>query len=158
MAAMPDKPAFEVECHCGNLRLCASREPDDLTQCNCSICRRLGALWAYANRDDLIALALDPRFLIQSLTDLGGLYVMAEQLSGEWADHWFPDDDGTVMPSSENRAVTWAYEPGSVMKAMTFSAVLDQGVGSPDSYRDVPHWFNLYDATFTDSHEHATAW
>lgn len=68
------------------------------------------------------------------------------------------NDDGTVAPSSENRAVTWAFEPGSVMKAMTFSGVLEEGVGNPDSYRDVPHWFDLYDATFTDSHEHATAW
>ena len=31
-------------------------------------------------------------------------------------------------------------------------------IDAPDSYRDVPHWFDLYDATFTDSHEHATAW
>jgi hypothetical protein len=34
-------------CHCGAVRLQASRRPRQLTDCNCSICRRYGALWAY---------------------------------------------------------------------------------------------------------------
>lgn len=38
---------FAVDCHCGNLKLVANRPPAEITSCNCSICNRLGALWAY---------------------------------------------------------------------------------------------------------------
>ncbi|MGH1486412.1 MAG: GFA family protein [Cellvibrionaceae bacterium] len=38
---------FEASCHCGNIVLKASEAPNTITSCNCSICHRLGALWAY---------------------------------------------------------------------------------------------------------------
>jgi hypothetical protein len=34
-------------CHCGAVRIEVPRRPRSLTSCNCSICRRYGALWAY---------------------------------------------------------------------------------------------------------------
>src|SRR5262245_45648310 len=34
-------------CHCGRIRVELSRRPRSLTNCNCSICRRYGTLWAY---------------------------------------------------------------------------------------------------------------
>jgi hypothetical protein len=34
-------------CHCGALRIEVPRKPRTLTDCNCSICRRYGTLWAY---------------------------------------------------------------------------------------------------------------
>jgi hypothetical protein len=34
-------------CHCGAVRVELPRRPRSLTSCNCSICRRYGALWAY---------------------------------------------------------------------------------------------------------------
>lgn len=34
-------------CHCGAVRLEVMRTPRTLTECNCSICRRYGTLWAY---------------------------------------------------------------------------------------------------------------
>jgi hypothetical protein len=34
-------------CHCGAVRVHVPRRPASLTNCNCSICRRYGALWAY---------------------------------------------------------------------------------------------------------------
>ena len=34
-------------CHCGACRLEVVRRPRTLTDCNCSICRRYGTLWAY---------------------------------------------------------------------------------------------------------------
>lgn len=36
-----------ASCHCGAVRLTVPRRPRSLTLCNCSICRRLGALWVY---------------------------------------------------------------------------------------------------------------
>jgi hypothetical protein len=34
-------------CHCGAVRVTVPRKPRSVTDCNCSICRRYGALWAY---------------------------------------------------------------------------------------------------------------
>jgi hypothetical protein len=34
-------------CHCGAVRIHVRRMSRSLTSCNCSICRRYGALWAY---------------------------------------------------------------------------------------------------------------
>jgi hypothetical protein len=42
---------IEIACHCGAARLELARAPRRLTGCNCSICRRYGALWAYYRRD-----------------------------------------------------------------------------------------------------------
>jgi len=33
-------------CHCGAVRIEIPRRPRTLTNCNCSICRRYGTLWA----------------------------------------------------------------------------------------------------------------
>ena len=41
------RPRLAGACHCGAVRLEAFRAPRQLTDCNCSICRRYGALWAY---------------------------------------------------------------------------------------------------------------
>lgn len=38
---------FEAQCHCGGVKFTLSRKPEKLGSCNCSICRRLGALWGY---------------------------------------------------------------------------------------------------------------
>ncbi len=38
---------IEASCHCGAVRLQVARAPASVTDCNCSICRRLGVLWAY---------------------------------------------------------------------------------------------------------------
>jgi hypothetical protein len=38
---------FHASCHCGAIRLEIARRPRMLTECNCSICRRYGARWAY---------------------------------------------------------------------------------------------------------------
>ena len=38
---------IEATCHCGAVRMEIARPPEEITDCNCSICRRLGVLWAY---------------------------------------------------------------------------------------------------------------
>ena len=58
--------------------------------------------------------------------------------------------------SEENRSVTWTFEPGSAMKALTFAAVLDSGVGDPESVREVSASMRIYDATFSDHDWHPT--
>lgn len=38
---------LEATCHCGAVRLSVETAPDTVSECNCSICRRLAARWAY---------------------------------------------------------------------------------------------------------------
>jgi hypothetical protein len=39
----------EGSCHCGAVRFSLAMAPQSVTDCNCSVCRRLGTLWAYCN-------------------------------------------------------------------------------------------------------------
>lgn len=64
------------------------------------------------------------------------------------------DEYGLVRPTAENRAVTWVYEPASVMKAVTFSAVMNEGLATPLTSRSVPDSYDLYEETFTDDEIH----
>ena len=34
-------------CHCGAVQIEVEAAPETVTECNCSICRRYGVLWAY---------------------------------------------------------------------------------------------------------------
>jgi hypothetical protein len=36
-----------ASCHCGAVLLEITEAPPEITDCNCSICRRYGVLWAY---------------------------------------------------------------------------------------------------------------
>ncbi|HLY04510.1 MAG TPA: GFA family protein [Rhizomicrobium sp.] len=38
---------IETSCHCGRVKLEVPEAPETVTDCNCSICRRYGVLWAY---------------------------------------------------------------------------------------------------------------
>jgi len=46
---MPDDAnhMIELSCHCGSITLEVPEAPETVTDCNCSICRRYGVLWAY---------------------------------------------------------------------------------------------------------------
>jgi hypothetical protein len=48
---------IEGSCHCGAARWRFDRVPDSATACNCTLCRRYGALWAYGWRDEEIHLS-----------------------------------------------------------------------------------------------------
>jgi cell division protein FtsI (penicillin-binding protein 3) len=60
------------------------------------------------------------------------------------------DEDGDVGVATDNRAVTWVYEPASVMKAVTFAAVLDEGIATRESARTISDEIQIYEETFTD--------
>jgi hypothetical protein len=44
---------IEASCHCGSIRLEIATAPESATDCNCSVCRRYGALWAYYSLADV---------------------------------------------------------------------------------------------------------
>ncbi len=45
---------IESSCHCGAVRLEISRAPLEVTDCNCTLCRSYGALWAYYSPKDVL--------------------------------------------------------------------------------------------------------
>ncbi len=53
---------FTTSCHCGAIQIELQRKARQLTQCNCSICRRYGAIWAYFQRKS-IAVTGEPEAL-----------------------------------------------------------------------------------------------
>ena len=44
---------IESSCVCGAVHLKINRAPDEVTDCNCTLCRRYGALWAYYSPKDV---------------------------------------------------------------------------------------------------------
>ncbi len=44
---------IESSCHCGAVRFEIDQPPEMLTECNCSLCRRIGGLWAYYHPDQV---------------------------------------------------------------------------------------------------------
>jgi hypothetical protein len=50
---LKEKSMCEASCHCGNITLKLKSLPTTLTECNCSICNRVGALWAYYSADEV---------------------------------------------------------------------------------------------------------
>jgi len=60
------------------------------------------------------------------------------------------DADGRAVTSGEHRGVTWTYEPGSIVKPLTFAAVLDAAVAAPATVREVPVRVEVHGTTFSD--------
>lgn len=46
--------SYRGQCHCGAVSFTYPQAPEYLTCCNCSLCRRLGALWAYDARANIV--------------------------------------------------------------------------------------------------------
>ena len=50
---------IESSCHCDAVRLEILTAPEVVTECNCSICRRYGVLWAYYSPADVRIIATE---------------------------------------------------------------------------------------------------
>jgi len=91
----------------------------------------------------------------------GGTVIVMDPTNGEilaMADYpWFdPNKFAEGDPESiRNRAVTDAYEPGSVNKVITAAAALEQGVLKLNQRLKVGSSYRLYTKTFHDAHPHA---
>ena len=46
-----------ASCHCGAVRFEIAAAPSTVTDCNCTLCRRLGTLWAYYHPSQVTLLA-----------------------------------------------------------------------------------------------------
>ena len=48
------KEKIKATCHCGLICISLSLIPDELTKCNCSLCRSYGVVWAYYTASDIV--------------------------------------------------------------------------------------------------------
>ncbi len=84
-------------CHCGAVNFDISEQPKWLVDCNCSICRRIGALWAHVSHKNV---------LIDCAENATIAYVQGDKLlavhtckSCGCTTHWetlFPDEHPTM--------------------------------------------------------------
>src|SRR5437868_1312083 len=42
-----------LSCHCGQVRLQLAKRPDHINECNCSLCGKRGARWAYVHPSEV---------------------------------------------------------------------------------------------------------
>ncbi|MEC7899934.1 MAG: penicillin-binding transpeptidase domain-containing protein, partial [Actinomycetota bacterium] len=64
---------------------------------------------------------------------------------------------GNVQQVTEHKSATWTFEPGSIIKPLTFSAVMDEGLASEDSVRKVADEIHVHDSDFSDWFDHDEA-
>jgi len=89
----------------------------------------------------------------------GGLLVAMHPSSGEILASVAVErkEDGVLEQVTEHRTATWTFEPGSIIKPLTFSAVLDEGLASEDSVRKVADEIHVHDSDFSDWFDHDEA-
>ena len=78
---------IEATCHCGAVTIQLPAAPQEITHCNCSLCRRLGVLWAYYE----IAEASLPAADLTDTYAWGGKNVDFHRCSDcGCVTHWYP--------------------------------------------------------------------
>jgi len=89
----------------------------------------------------------------------GGIAIVSNPKTGEilaMATMDRPDGKGTPVASSNNRALTAAFEPGSASKVITMAAALEENTVQADTTMVVPDHLKVADGTFTDHDPHPT--
>jgi cell division protein FtsI/penicillin-binding protein 2 len=101
----------------------------------------LGAVARVFTPKDATAIVMDPRS--------GSLLAVANWPQAN------PNDPGAAPAGAlQDRAVGFAYEPGSTFKAVTVSGALQQGLITPDSGFNIPDLIHVADRTIHDDTEH----
>lgn len=99
---------------------------------------------------------------VEAFSAVGASVVVMEAATGDVlamasAPGFDPGDRSQVDPQRiRNRAVTDVFEPGSVQKAITAAAALEEGVVTPETVMTVADNIRVGTKTFTDSHRHPT--
>ena len=70
-------------CHCGAVRIAVNPAPKTVFDCNCSICRRYGGLWAYTFRPDHKGKSDIEAIIVQG-ADAVESYVWGDKWSAVW--------------------------------------------------------------------------
>ena len=99
-----------ASCHCDAVQVEVSDYPSEITECNCSLCRSYGVLWAYYSVSDVLSLPDN------SLTDTyawNGRNVDFHRCSNcGCITHWVPRD-----LKRDRRGINARLFPGDVLAA-----------------------------------------
>ena len=93
---------------------------------------------------------------VEEMDASGGVILISIPRTGEILSMVSVDrnDQGEVVTGLQNRSLNWVFEPGSVMKALTFSGVLDSGLATSETVISVPDRIIIHDSEFTDYSPH----
>ncbi len=61
------------------------------------------------------------------------------------------NEDGEVVVSGENKAVTWIVEPGSISKPIAIAALIEEGLIDSNTTVEVTNELEIYDVEFADT-------
>lgn len=89
---------IEGHCHCSAVRFEITENPKHLVDCNCSICRRIGALWGHVPVTS-VSIIREPGATIAYIQGDRTLSVHTCRTCG-CTTHWenlTPDEEGAVM-------------------------------------------------------------
>ena len=89
----------------------------------------------------------------------GGIAIVSNPKTGEilaMATMDRPDDKSAPVASTNNKALTAAFEPGSASKVITMASALEEGVVQPDTTMVVPDHLKVADGMFSDHDPHPT--
>jgi hypothetical protein len=79
-----------AKCHCGAVTIVLAAYPTEITDCNCSLCRSYGVLWAYYSVSDIISMP-DPS--VTHTYAWNGRYVDFHRCRNcGCITHWMPRD------------------------------------------------------------------
>lgn len=99
-------------CHCGAVEFTYDAEPEWLTSCNCSICSKLGAIWAHSEIEN-ITLSYDPEDVTEYVWGNQSLAFVTCRLCG-CTTHW-----ESLDPENSNwMAVNMRMAPVEVMEGI----------------------------------------
>jgi hypothetical protein len=118
-------------CHCGSIHWEFDGVPDTTTACNCTACRRIGALWAYDWDNEGIRIRAVPGMLAGYVRPNGDLAFHFCKSCGN-TTHWrglSPGDDGKTRIAVNLRL---ADNPEEVAK------IPIQHFDGLESWRDLP--------------------
>ena len=82
---------------------------------------------------------------VQAMGGKGGVAMVSDPTTGEILAmaSVIRNDESEIVSTSLNMATSWSYEPGSVMKAMTFGSIIDAGIADSSSMSVVPDSYEL---------------
>jgi cell division protein FtsI (penicillin-binding protein 3) len=102
----------------------------------------LGAVGRVFSAKDATAIVMDPRS--------GAILAVAN-----WPQVNANDPGASPASAMQDRAVGFAYEPGSTFKAVTVSGALQEGLITPSTPFNIPNQIQVADRTIHDDTEHA---
>ena len=127
---------LQAICHCGAVSVSIPRAPEKITNCNCSICRRYGALWGYFESSDVSVDARAGSTDEYSWGEKSIAFVRCKSCG--CVTHWRPLQGRKSLRMGVNVRLFEPEQIGPVTIRLLDGAVTEEYVGevSPATHRD----------------------